>query len=155
MTQVNNTAVFKFIVSSVPFTALWTYEALEDTWAAFPYEKSALLSAFQSVPNVIVLSGDRHEFAAIEFAAGDGGHNVLEVSTSPMSMFYVPFIRTLKPRSEEVVNRTREEVIIKEDGNMGVVQHVEEVPREKVLKYIAEGNYKWCVQPAVYHIHSI
>ncbi|KAJ8469010.1 hypothetical protein ONZ51_g9274 [Trametes cubensis] len=141
--KVNNTAVFKFVVSSVPFTALWTYEALEDTWAAFPYEKSALLSAFQSVPNVIVLSGDRHEFAAIEFAAGDGGHNVLEVSTSPMSMFYVPFIRTLKPRSEEVVNRTREEVIIKEDGNMEVVKHVEEVPREKVLKYIAEGNYKW------------
>ena len=138
--------MFKFVVSSVPFTALWTYEALEDTWAAFPYEKSALLSAFQSVPNVIVLSGDRHEFAAIEFAAGDGGHNVLEVSTSPMSMFYVPFIRTLKPRSEEVVNRTREEVVINEDGTKEVVKHVEEVPREKVLKYIAEGNYKWCVR---------
>ena len=49
MTQVNNTAVFKFIVSSVPFTALWTYEALEDTWAAFPYEKSALLSALSAM----------------------------------------------------------------------------------------------------------
>ncbi|KAH9890706.1 PhoD-like phosphatase-domain-containing protein [Cubamyces lactineus] len=141
--KVNNTAVFKFIVSSVPFTALWTYEALEDTWAAFPYEKNALLSAFQSVPNVIVLSGDRHEFAAIEFPAGHGGHNVLEVSTSPMSMFYVPFIRTLKPRSEEVVNRTKEEIVINEDGTKEVVKHVEEVPREKVLKYIAEGNYKW------------
>ncbi|CDO74863.1 hypothetical protein BN946_scf185004.g13 [Trametes cinnabarina] len=141
--KVNNTAVFKFVVSSVPFTALWTYEALEDTWAAFPYEKSALLSAFQSVPNVIVLSGDRHEFAVIEFAAGDGGHNVLEVSTSPMSMFYVPFIRTLKPRSEEVVNRTKEEVVKTEDGKEEVVKVTEEVPREKVLKYIAEGNYKW------------
>ncbi|KAL7283083.1 hypothetical protein ACG7TL_002507 [Trametes sanguinea] len=141
--KVNNTAVFKFVVSSVPFTALWTYEALEDTWAAFPYEKSALLSAFQSVPNVIVLSGDRHEFAAIEFAAGDSGHNVLEISTSPMSMFYVPFIRTLKPRSEEVVNRTREEVVKTEDGKVEVVKIVEEVPREKVVKYIAEGNYKW------------
>ncbi|KAI8998976.1 PhoD-like phosphatase-domain-containing protein [Trametes punicea] len=141
--KVNNTAVFKFVVSSVPFTALWTYEALEDTWAAFPYEKSALLGAFQSVPNVIVLSGDRHEFAAIEFAAGDGGHNVLEISTSPMSMFYVPFVRTLKPRSEEVVNQTREEVVVKEDGSTEVVKHVEEVPREKVVKYIAEGNYKW------------
>ncbi|KAI0373348.1 hypothetical protein BV20DRAFT_963192 [Pilatotrama ljubarskyi] len=141
--RVNNTAVFKFIVSSVPFTSLWTYEALEDTWAAFPYEKSALLSAFQSVPNVIVLSGDRHEFAAIEFESGDAGHNVLEISTSPMSMFYVPFIRTLKPRSEEVVNKTREEVVVKEDGAQEVVKYVEEVPREKVIKYIAEGNYKW------------
>ncbi|KAI0350094.1 hypothetical protein OH77DRAFT_1431373 [Trametes cingulata] len=141
--RVNNTAVFKFVVSSVPFTALWTYEALEDTWAAFPYEKSALLSAFQSVPNVIVLSGDRHEFAAIEFESGDAGHNVLEISTSPMSMFYVPFIRTLKPRSEEVVNKTREEIVVKEDGTQEVLKYVEEVPREKVIKYIAEGNYKW------------
>ncbi|KAI0781324.1 PhoD-like phosphatase-domain-containing protein [Trametes elegans] len=141
--KVNNTAVFKFVVSSVPFTALWTYEALEDTWAAFPYEKSALLAAFQSVPNVIVLSGDRHEFAAIEFDSGDSGHNVVEISTSPMSMFYVPFIRTLKPRSEEVVNKTREEVVVLEDGSTEVVKHVEEVPRERVLKYIAEGNYKW------------
>ncbi|KAI0637350.1 PhoD-like phosphatase-domain-containing protein [Trametes polyzona] len=141
--KVNNTAVFKFVVSSVPFTALWTYEGVIDTWAAFPSEKSALLSAFQSVPNLIVLSGDRHEFAAIEFESGDAGHNVLEISTSPMSMFYVPFIRTLKPRSEEVVNKTREEVVVLEDGTQEVVKYVEEVPREKVIRYIAEGNYKW------------
>ncbi|EIW60738.1 uncharacterized protein TRAVEDRAFT_146378 [Trametes versicolor FP-101664 SS1] len=141
--KVNNTAVFKFVVSSVPFTALWTYEGVIDTWAAFPYEKSALLSAFQSVPNLIVLSGDRHEFAAIEFESGDSGHNVLEISTSPLSMFYVPFIRTLKPRSEEVVNKTREEVVLLEDGTQEVVKHVDEIPRENVIRYIAEGNYKW------------
>lgn len=141
--KVNNTAVFKFVVSSVPFTALWTYEGVIDTWAAFPYEKSALLAAFQSVPNVIVLSGDRHEFAAIEFESGDAGHNVLEISTSPMSMFYVPFFRTLKPRSEEVVNKTREEVVVLEDGTQEVRKYVEEIPREKVIRYIAEGNYKW------------
>ncbi|KAI0648220.1 PhoD-like phosphatase-domain-containing protein [Trametes meyenii] len=141
--KVNNTAVFKFVVSSVPFTQLWTYEALEDTWAAFPYEKSALLAALQSVPNVIVLSGDRHEFAAIEFESGDAGHNVVEISTSPMSMFYVPLIRTLRPRSEEVVNKTRERVVVNEEGSEEVERYVEEVPREKVLRYIAEGNYKW------------
>lgn len=143
--KVNNTAVFKFVVSSVPFTALWTYEGVIDTWAAFPYEKSALLSAFQSVPNLIVLSGDRHEFAAIEFESGDSGHNVLEISTSPLSMFYVPFIRTLKPRSEEVVNKTREEVVLLEDGTQEVIKHVDKIPRENVIRYIAEGNYKWCV----------
>ncbi|RPD59100.1 Metallo-dependent phosphatase [Lentinus tigrinus ALCF2SS1-7] len=141
--KVNQTAVFKFIVTSVPFTSLWTYEGPVETWAGFPAEKAALLSALHTVPNVIILSGDRHEFAAIEFEAGDWGHNVLEISTSPMSMFYVPFIRTLLPRSEEIVNKTRENVIVNEDGSKEVLQYVVEVPKERVLQYIAEGNYKW------------
>ena len=95
------------------------------------------------MPNVILLSGDRHEFAAIEYASGDHGHNVLEISTSPMSMFYVPFVRTLRPRSEEVVNKTVQEVLIAEDGTKEVMQYVVEVPKEKVIAYIGEGNYKW------------
>ena len=110
-----------------------------------PAEKEVLLSALHSVPNVILLSGDRYEFAAIEYEAGKSGHNVLELSTSPMSMFYVPFVRTLRPRSEAVVNKTREEVIVAEDGSKEVIQYVVEVPKEKVLKYIGEGNYKWYV----------
>ena len=129
----------------MPFTALWTYEAETDSWNPYTHEKNALLAAMHSVPNVIILSGDRHEFAAIEFEAGDWGHNVLEISTSPMSMFYVPFIRTLLPRSEEIVNKTLEEVIVAEDGSKEVISYVVEVPKEKVLRYIAEGNYKWCV----------
>ena len=129
----------------MPFTSLWTYEGPVETWAGFPAEKAALLSALHTVPNVIFLSGDRHEFAAIEYEAGDWGHNVLEISTSPMSMFYVPFVRTLRPRSEAVVNKTREEVIVAEDGTTEVIQYVVEVPKEKVIKYIGEGNYKWSV----------
>ena len=62
-----------------------------------------------------------------------------------MSMFYVPFVRTLRPRSEAVVNKTREEVIVNEDGSKEVIQYVVEVPKEKVIKYIGEGNYKWYV----------
>lgn len=141
----NNTAVFKFVVTSVPFTSLWTHDALTDSWAGFPIEKDALLRAFHSVPNVILLSGDRHEFAAIEYESGDRGHNVLEVSTSPMSMFYVPLIRTLRPRSEQVVNKTVEEVLVAENGTKEVMQYVLEVPKEKVIRYIGEGNYKWSV----------
>ena len=143
--QANQTAVFKFIVTSVPFTSLWTHDALTDSWAGFPAEKEALLAALHSVPNVILLSGDRHEFAAVEYESGDSGHNVIELSTSPMSMFYVPFVRTLRPRSEAVVNKTREEVIVAEDGTKEVIQYVVEVPKEKVIKYIGEGNYKWFV----------
>lgn len=130
----------------MPFTSLWTYEAQTDSWAGFPSEKAALLSALHTVPNVVVLSGDRHEFGAIQFNPehdAPGQHPVLEISTSPLSMFYVPLVRTLKPRSEAVVKRFRTVLNTTEEGEE-VVQTVEEtVPKEVVLKYIPVGNYKW------------
>lgn len=142
--QVNNTATFKFIVTSVPFTSLWTYEGLYDTWAGFEHEKASLLGAFHTVPNVILLSGDRHEFAAIEFTSADtDAYPVYEVSTSPMSMFYVPLVRTLRMRSEAVVSRRKEMSRVGENGTVEVEVVEEEVPKERVLKYIAQGNYKW------------
>ncbi|KZT66718.1 hypothetical protein DAEQUDRAFT_443823 [Daedalea quercina L-15889] len=141
--RVNNTATFKFIVTSVPFTGLWTYEGVYETWNGFQSEKAALLSAFQTVPNVILLSGDRHEFAAIEFPSANPARTVYEISTSPLSMFYIPLIRTLKPQSEDVINQTREVLSVFEDGTTETVSVMEEVPQEKVLKYIADGNYKW------------
>jgi alkaline phosphatase D len=79
LVDTNETATWKFVVSSVPFTKLWTYEGQIDTWAAYPSEKNKLLEAFQSVPNVIVISGDRHEFADIRFNGGK--HTVREFST--------------------------------------------------------------------------
>ncbi|CCM06092.1 uncharacterized protein FIBRA_08339 [Fibroporia radiculosa] len=141
--RVNNTATFKFLVSSVPFTSLWTHEGQIDTWAAFVYEKSALLSALHSVPNVIVISGDRHEFGAIEFTGEDPSFSVLEVSTSPLSMFYVPLIRTLNMRSEGTVLKKREVVQTAENGTKEVVTVMEEVPQEKVIKYLPLGYHKW------------
>ncbi|EPS97367.1 hypothetical protein FOMPIDRAFT_1052580 [Fomitopsis schrenkii] len=141
--RVNNTATFKFVVTSVPFTGLWTYEGVYETWNGFQYEKAALLRAFQTVPNVVLLSGDRHEFAAIEFPSEDAKRSVYEISTSPLSMFYIPLVRTLKSQSEDVVNRTKEVVSVLEDGTTVTETITEEVPQEKVLKYIADGNYKW------------
>lgn len=141
--QVNNTATFKFVVTSVPFTGLWTYEGVYETWNGFQYEKAALLRAFQTVPNVVLLSGDRHEFAAIEFPSEDPKRTVYEISTSPLSMFYIPFVRTLKSQSEDVVIRKREIASVLENGTTVTETITEEVPQEKVLKYIAEGNYKW------------
>ncbi|KAL4246501.1 hypothetical protein ABKN59_008654 [Abortiporus biennis] len=131
--EVNSTATFKFIVSSVPFTDLWQYEALVDCWPAYPAEKAALLSAMHSVPNVIILSGDRHEFAAIEYMSEGLGNKVLEISTSPLSMFYVPLIRTLNMQSEATVRHR-----VSRDSNETI-----EVPQERVLKYIPVGNHKW------------
>jgi len=75
----------------VPFTSLWTHDAQTDSWAAYASEKASLLSALHTVPNVYFLSGDQHEFAAIEFnplsEVGAGAHVVRELSTSPLSMF--------------------------------------------------------------------
>ncbi|KAI0043550.1 hypothetical protein FA95DRAFT_1563180 [Auriscalpium vulgare] len=139
--KVNSTATFKFIVSSVPFTSLWTHEAVTDSWAGYPYEKAALLSALHTVPNVFLLSGDRHEFAAIEFNGPTAeSHPVYEFSTSPMNMFYVPLLRTLRPRSEATVVRTSTG-ILDESGEIGVIS--EELPQENVLKYLPIGNTKW------------
>jgi alkaline phosphatase D len=65
--KVNATATFKFIVSSVPFTSLWHgFDGQLDSWAAYKFERDSLLDVLQFVPNVVLLSGDRHEFAFIE-----------------------------------------------------------------------------------------
>lgn len=128
-------------MTSVPFTSLWGHDAVTDSWAGFTSEKTALLEALHSVPNVIILSGDRHEFAVIEFNSADR-HIIREISTSPLSMFYVPFFRTLRMQSEEIVQRKRTDLNITEEGPQ-VVTTVEDIPKERVLKYIASGNYKW------------
>ena len=143
--QVNQTATFKFIVTSVPFTSLWTHDAQIDSWAAYDSEKASLLSALHTVPNVFLLSGDRHEFAAIEFSpVNAGAHLVREFSTSPFSMFYVPLVRTLRAASEAVVRRTGLRIV---DEEIPPEHVVEEVPMERVIKYLPIGNYKWCVPP--------
>jgi alkaline phosphatase D len=137
--QVNHTAAFKFVASSVPFTTLWSHDAQIDSWAGFPRERQTLLEAFHSVPNVIILSGDRHEFAAIAFN-GDRpeSHTIYEFSTSPLSMFYIPLIRTLAPRSQDNVTRARMEMHGSE-----IREYTEVLPKEEVLKYLPIGNIKW------------
>ncbi|KAI0303447.1 PhoD-like phosphatase-domain-containing protein [Multifurca ochricompacta] len=142
--KVNQTATFKFIITSVPFTSLWTHDAQTDSWAGYASEKASLLSALHTVANVYLLSGDRHEFAAIEFnppnEVGVGAHVVREFSTSPLSMFYVPLVRTLRAASDAIVPRTRLRIVDEESPPEEVV---EEVPMERVLKYLPIGNYKW------------
>lgn len=83
---VNSTSTFKFVISSVPFMSLWggplDVDGKKDSWAAYMTERAALLDVMQYVPNVIILSGDRHEFAAATMRTA-----VLEFSTSPLNMF--------------------------------------------------------------------
>ncbi|KAF7322713.1 hypothetical protein HMN09_00050100 [Mycena chlorophos] len=138
LSHANNTASFKFIVSSVPFTSLWGGDASSDSWAGYAAEKASILEALHSVPNVIIISGDRHEFASIEYAS-ETLHPVHEYSTSPLNAFDIPFIRTLKKASDETVPRLQR--VLSEEGEE--TTEVVQVPKERVLKYLARGNTKW------------
>ena len=122
--EVNETAAFKVVVSSVPLTELFTHDAKIDTWAAYPVEKARVLRALQGTKGVVVISGDRHQFAAVEFA---GRERVVEVSTSPLSMFYIPLVTGIEYATVDTIQGL--------DGG--------EVPRERVLEYIGKGNVKW------------
>ncbi|KIM29048.1 hypothetical protein M408DRAFT_16053 [Serendipita vermifera MAFF 305830] len=99
--KVNTTTTFKFIVSSVPFTTLWHgFDGQRETWAAYKFERDSLFDVLQYVPNVVLLSGDRHEFAFIEHRG-----KIPEISVSPLSMFAVNSM-TLRSRSEATIEKT-------------------------------------------------
>lgn len=91
---------WKFIISSIPFTRNWRLNAA-DTWAGYLHERRIILEAMWDVSSqgdgisVVILSGDRHEFAATSFSPPKEGKwppsaTVHEFSTSPLSMFYLP-----------------------------------------------------------------
>lgn len=129
----DSSTTFKFVISSFPFTSLWAggwdVDARTDSWAAYLGERDFLLSRMASVPNVIVLSGDRHEFVAAALAPkkseeqeeqeGYSHWPVVELSTSPLNMFYLP-VRTAK----------------QEHGRGATGQ-------EQLVKYLPDGNVKW------------
>lgn len=69
--KVNSTAAFKFVISSVPVSALWGgLNGQVDTWVGAVKERRTFLDLLEYIPNVIIISGDRHEFAAVEYITG-------------------------------------------------------------------------------------
>lgn len=98
---------WKFVISSIPFTRNWRFGST-DTWANYLHERQIILEAMWSVSpgiGIVVLSGDRHEFAATAFPPPEDSRwpvsaTVHEFSTSPLSMFYLPF-RTYEEREGE------------------------------------------------------
>lgn len=102
---------WKIVVTSIPFTKNWPVHGY-DTWAGYLSERQKILEAMWDVGlrggvGVVVLSGDRHEFAATAFPPPAGGKwpissTVTEFSTSPLSQFYLP-IPTYKQTDEEDV----------------------------------------------------
>ncbi|KAL8817436.1 MAG: hypothetical protein Q9191_008149, partial [Dirinaria sp. TL-2023a] len=112
---------WKFVISSIPFTRNWRFGS-SDTWAAYLHERQLILEAMWSAPagaGIVILSGDRHEFAATAFPSphDNGSTKVHEFSTSPLSMFYLP-VRTYSEREGE---------------------------GEVCLKYVPDGNSKFGV----------
>ena len=116
---------WKFIISSIPFTRNWRLNSA-DTWAGYLHERRIILEAMWDVGmrgdgiGVVVLSGDRHEFAATAFPPPKGSKwpisaTVHEFSTSPLSMFYLPVRSYWEVPGEDEVD----EICIKyaPDGN--------------------------------------
>ena len=92
---------WKFVVSSVPFTRNWRLNS-GDTWSGYLVERQRILEAMWDVGastqgvGVVVLSGDRHEFAATELVPPEGGKwpaqaSAMEFSCSPLNMFWLPW----------------------------------------------------------------
>lgn len=95
---------------------------------------------------VVILSGDRHEFAATAFPPPpDSGYSIAsavhEFSCSPLNQFYLP-IRTYKQLDNE-------DVLIKyiPDGNrkFGAITVDTTNENQGILKYrlVVDGNEKW------------
>jgi alkaline phosphatase D len=119
----------------VPFTTLWNGDAQADAWPAFEKERRSLLDALSTVPNSYILSGDRHEFAAVEHRV-EQSSKILEISTSPFSMFWLPLPQKLKIRAQS------RRVILDHNGSESQ-QDSHWLPEEILLKYVAKGNHKW------------
>jgi alkaline phosphatase D len=137
---VNNTSTFKFIITPVPFTSLWRSEAGIKTWAGFSVEKATLLDAFQSIPNIVLISGDGPEFATVQFNTPEQQNAIWEFTRNPRSLRYLPFQRTLHMSSAEATRKAT-------FGIEEVVETENLVPREQVIKHISNGSFKWFVVP--------
>ncbi|KAF8311551.1 hypothetical protein DL93DRAFT_2060834 [Clavulina sp. PMI_390] len=139
--KVNSTAAFKFIVSSVPLTGMWGgLNGQTDTWAGAKTHRGEFLELLEYVPNVVVISGDRHEFAAVEHL---GANSIHEFSISPFSQFYVPFLRTFWESNASKRNVTTTMNVTNEDDVVETLEVSELVETEKILKYMPHGHYKW------------
>ncbi|KAI9847913.1 MAG: hypothetical protein M1837_001430 [Sclerophora amabilis] len=142
---------WKVIASSVPFTRNWRFGDA-DTWAGYLVERQRVLEAMWDVGlhggvGVIIISGDRHEFAATSFPPPAGGKwpisaTVHEFSTSPLSQFYLP-VRTYRQEDEE-------DVMIKylPDGNskFGAIEiSSPETSTQSLLKFrlFVDGRETW------------
>ncbi|KAF2140299.1 uncharacterized protein K452DRAFT_310057 [Aplosporella prunicola CBS 121167] len=131
---------WKVVVSSIPFTKNWRHGPSKlDTWGGYLAERKKILEAMWDVGlaggvGIIVLSGDRHEFAATSFPPPKDSKwplsaTVHEFSTSPLSMFYLP-VRTYAGDDEDVCI-----------NSFFLLSSTSEITR--CMQYIPDGNSKF------------
>lgn len=101
---------WKIVASSVPFTKNWPVN-VKDTWGGFLVERRKILEAMWDAGargmGVLVLSGDRHEFAATKFPPPVGSKwpasaAAHEISTSPLNQFSSPYPTYKQVDNEDV-----------------------------------------------------
>ncbi|KAI9889992.1 MAG: hypothetical protein M1814_004610 [Vezdaea aestivalis] len=143
---------WKIVISSIPFTKNWKINAV-DTWAGYLFERQLLLEAMWDAGSdgygVVVLSGDRHEFAATRFPPPRGGRwprgvAVHEFSTSPLSMFYLPVRTYWQSKGDE----EDEKIAYLPDGNSKFsvvdVSRLREGEKGKLkLRLFVDGAEAW------------
>lgn len=121
---------WKFVTSSVPFTKNW-HVGTADTWGGFLNERRTIFEAMWKAEadlgvRIVLLSGDRHEFAATRFpdpvlsstsapeSFRGAGRGIHEFCAGPLSQFYLP-VRSYSQEDEEDV----------------------------AVKYVPDGNFKF------------
>ncbi|KAF6841751.1 alkaline phosphatase family protein [Colletotrichum plurivorum] len=101
---------WKIVASSIPLTKNWPVNT-RDTWGGFLVERRKVLEAMWDAGargvGVVVVSGDRHEFAATKFPPPAGGRwpetaAAHEFSCSPLNQFASP-IPTYRQYDDEDV----------------------------------------------------
>ncbi|EFR01261.1 alkaline phosphatase [Nannizzia gypsea CBS 118893] len=111
---------WKLISSSVPFTKNW-HIGTSDTWGGYLKERQVLLEAMWRAERtlgtrIVLLSGDRHEFAATKFPnpatqpsnptsssiSKAEGQGIYEFCVGPLSQFYLPSSSYYQTDDEDV-----------------------------------------------------
>jgi alkaline phosphatase D len=131
---------WKIIASSVPFTKNWPINR-KDTWGGYMDERSRVLEAMWDAGargfGVIILSGDRHEFAATKFPPpADGKWPATavpyEFSASPLNQFASPIPTYKQTDNQDVMLRYIHAgqskfgaltIEMLEDGNLSSLQY--------------------------------
>jgi alkaline phosphatase D len=141
---------WKIIASSIPFTKNWRVNSL-DTWAGYLSERRTILESMWDVGlrggvGVVVISGDRHEFAATAFPPPAGGKwpvsaTVNEFSTSPLSQFYLPTPTYSQTDEEDVLVK----YIPAGNSKLGAITIENTSSDQSILKYrlYVDGIEAW------------
>ncbi len=148
---------WKIVASSVPFTKNWHVNT-RDTWGGFLAERRVLLEAMWDAglqgAGVVILSGDRHEFAATRFPPPANSTRwpasvaVHEFSASPLNQFYSPIPSYFQWDDEDVkiryINRGNSKfgvVTIPPDDDSSRMQYQLFVDGQKAWNTTVEAPY--------------